>query len=283
MTMQSCFRLSLVAVAAAGLAACGGGGGGDSSANSAPDTFKALPLKTEADTGVLPPKLALIQSQAQARDLVVDLLNAYAKAAEGIAGQKLGKLAAGANPNAVDCGANRTSAGSAQAGFTYNFSGCSTDDYAFSGQATTQPATAPAADGSYTYKMEYDGILVTGPNRLSSTPLKGYTVCTVTGSTTKCVAKNDAPALTNSNFLWGWDSSLSPTDTANGTHGCGCDATWNVTYYDFTSTGGQAIIQGSNGIGYITRKDGATFDVRLIVGGAGVDYSGPNAVRIVNP
>lgn len=247
------------------LAGCGGGGGGGGSDDGGGSSEPFPEPPTSAVTGLEDPSFVLDGTEAQAIDLVADLLKGYGFAHAAVALQQLGSGASDlAAPTCTSGTVTPTGSGPA---YNYTYSGCVLGGFTFDGTVIAQPTDTG-------FRIDYDALKVSLGSTVLAEEASGATVCTVQdGQPTRCIAEFPFGLPEGrDNFRWGWDSTWT-AGVVNGTHQCGCEATWNVTYIGFDGASGEAIILGSNGdTAYVKRENATDFTVRAKVGGV---ESGP--------
>lgn len=254
------------------LTACGGGGGGGSDG----EDFNVdnYPTPPAADvSGLTAPTRTLVGDRDDARDLLVNLRDAFPKVHGAVALQALGQAAPRptgpgfTGSQACPQGGEVNYAGTSATLLNYTYVGCRVGSYTYNGDAV---ATV-AADGR-SYTLTYDGLDVAGQNlALDAT---GITLCQAVDAagTIRCTSRYPTGSPVEAeNLIWGWDSSWDGVE-AEGTHQCGCTRTWNVTYDDFSTTSGKATILGSNGVSYIDRLATNRFNIRTIINGTTYEF-----------
>lgn len=273
--MGSGWKLMAAAGLVAALGGCGGGGGGGGSSSSDfDDTDYPTPPSTEG-SGLEAPSRVLTGERSEAVELLRNLsVEAWPQLPEAVALQALGTVSpaavVGAGGTYACSSGNITSTGGSALATTLTYNNCVIEGYTFNGSATATTAT----DGS-SYQITYSGLGLSGLD-IDVATAEGATECQVNVATSAllgCVSQYPTGStVEKENFVWGWDSGWDGSQ-ANGTHQCGCTRTWNVTYADFTSTAGKAVISGSNGTAYIDRKGGNLYDVRVVIdGGTPIEY-----------
>ncbi len=266
-------RYLVCALALAGLAACGGGGGGEDSAKAMDDNWNVADYPSpvdEAGSGLSAPSREFKGNDSAERyALFQNLMDAIPKIPGALAVQQLGKVAAGVGINGADGSyacpeggeATRSGAGTALQGYSY--SNCVSGGYTFNGEAS---ATVNGA--GTVLSIAFLGLDISASGTSVVDDAIGSAKCVLSGTTVgKCIAEYPTGSVEQKeNFVWGWDTALT-AGAANGTHQCGCEATWNVTYKNFGPTSGKAVIAGKNGNAYINRLDACRFTVKTVIDG----------------
>jgi hypothetical protein len=263
-------------VALTTLAACGGGGGDDPAPTPpAPPPGSATPVPPPPNspppppapaptgTGLGNPSLQLTLNDRDAVLLARKMEEAGNAAAGAAATLALGPLDAGvqgsASPVACPLAGTLSYATTAPGVYTYTYTGCQVEGYTFNGTSTVTSTLQGGVLQSFT--VDFDGLQVAA----AGTP------ASVTGQL-RCqapAAAGQAPACVSSyaSFVWGWDMSLT-AEGASGTHQCTCsNGSWNVTFDQFTGSGGMAYVYATNGTAAVTRTGVKTFTVVLTVNG----------------
>jgi hypothetical protein len=268
MQLSKPLRLLIVGVATAVLSACGGGGGGGAGGGGS----SATQPTQSANTGLSAPTLTLTQSLGAATPLVNELVLTYALADEAQAARALGSLVPGlgnSDPSPYICGGGGmiTYTIDGNGNLAYTYTDCFNGTYTFNG--TSQVTPTVTAGGLTSYDISFTGLQVSSQGGLSAS-VTGSLTCTPAASA------GQSPTCTTSvgGYVWGYDISYGSNGTANGTHQCGgCGQTWNVTFNDFTETGGDADIFATNGSAIVTRTGPKTFTVVMFVGNVSESYN----------
>lgn len=265
MTLWKLSSRTALCGAVVALSACGGGGGGGGGGSSADFNEADYPEPPSlAGSGLTEPTRTLTGTQDEARELLVNLRDAFPNVKVAVALQALGKVVNAGGAVATGSGSFACPAGGtvAYVDGSYTANACQVDGYTFDG-----PATLVIAASGQTLTLGYDALAVNG-NVISNFTAAGQTECQLTGTVVgSCVSRYPTGSSVEAeNFVWGWDSTWTGT-LAGGTHQCGCTRTWNVTYQDFSTTSGKATILGSNGVAYIDRVGQNTFNIWTYVDG----------------
>jgi hypothetical protein len=103
-----------------------------------------------------------------------------------------------------------------------------------------------------------------GPGIPAITELRNVTAdCERVDGQSKC--KVTYKGSDNIDYQFGWDSAVSIVDrnvALNGTHDCGCEGTWQITYANFTGLAGRALVlgQGAQKAEFV-RRDRDVYDI----------------------
>jgi hypothetical protein len=260
------FRAVILVASVASLSACGGGGGGGGSSATAPTP--------PANTGLSAPTLTLSQSINAVTPLVQEMTLTYGLADEAQATRALGSLVPGVgntatSPFACTSGDIAFTKDPASGILSYTYNNCSDGTYTFSGTSSVTPT--PSAGPVTSYRLVFNG-QVSGPGGLSATITNGTLACT------PAATAGQAPSCTTTavGYVWGYDISYAANGAANGSHQCDCgQGSWNVTFKNFTATGGVAEVFATNGSAIVTRTAAKMFTVEMFAGGEVRTYTVP--------
>lgn len=275
-------RVLFATAAAVALVACGGGGSGnDGSTGGVSDDdghsgtvtptpsppASSDPAEPTAATGLSDPTLELQDTLAEAVKLSSSARTAVSATPYGAAAIALAKSAPGGADDLstpLDCDSGSVTASAATGGgYTYTYSSCKIGAYTFSGSAL-----AKFVDGSTTaFTVDYNSDAgIQFLNAGSSDRIKGILHCTTTtsGAAAACTVEDKAVYDSDDYFKWGYDVALTGAG-AQGTHQCGCEHTWNVTFTDMTSSSGDAYVKASNGRAFVKRTGDKDFKVTIVI------------------
>ena len=202
--------------------------------------------------------------------LAQEMADAQKVADEAGAAQKMAQLAPGLGGSAAgtfNCpGGGQIAFTPTGGALTYVYVNCATSGSIFNGSATM--TATPTG-----YRLQYGNVAATGTDAPNSS-LTGTTSCTPkAGGGADCVT-------TLSSFIWGYDSTY-VNGSADGSHQCSCNGTWNVVFQDFGPSSGTAYIFATNGKAVVTRTSASTFDVTQTLTGGQPQSIG--SVPITNP
>lgn len=255
------FLLLLNALAA--LSACGGGGGGDPPSQPAVN----LAVPTGAETGLAAPTRTVKREQHLGLPLVNEVLVSYNRAAGAAALKAAGRLAPGlaqAGPSPMVCaggGGISWTNDPATGLYAYSYNACQDSGYTFTGNST---ASAAAAGGwQQSYSALQAGTLAT-PLALADTVSCSSPASP--GAASRCLVSHRA-------YGWGFDARFEG-GRAYGTHRVDGDSAWNVTFTDYTTTAGAAMVSASNGTAVVTHGNtDKDFVVSVTIDGVTSTYS----------
>jgi hypothetical protein len=264
MNSSHILRYLIIGAATAALAACGGGGDSGGSSPTAPTP--------PSNTGLTAPTLTIAQSLSAVGPLVDEMVLTYAIADEAQAAKALGAMAPGVGTSSTspyNCSSGQITFTSNPNGtLDYTYVNCFDGTYTYNGTSQVTPTTA--GGGAVTsYLLAFTNLRVSGPPAGLAPTVSGSVTCTPSGT------PGQAPACTSAvgSYVWGNDASYA-SGAANGSHQCDCgQGTWNVTFRNFSATGGQADVFASNGSAVVTRTGAKTFTVNVFVGSNSGSYT----------